>query len=264
MKRKTEKRVAIALMTALIFVFVPIIRQDTKAKAANGSQVIAASESVGDTTADWLVMVERLDQAIRNGTGQNVSFLTGNHFEIPTDILGRLAGKNATLALHTSNGVTFSISGRDIYAADAPVVVDVSFESVIPDEVKRQISGQNILKEFSMEQKDAYPCCLNVHLGLGEEYAGKHAVLYSCDESAGLLRQEGIFRINELGHAMFGLERGDEYMVAVYRGYTVAEGDTLSHVAARNGVSLQALMAVNLQIKNADQIQIGQLVNLPN
>lgn len=264
MRTKTEKKIAIALMSALIFVFVPVIRQDTKAEAANGSAVVAASESFEDTTADWLVMAERLDQAIQNGTGQNVSFSTGNHFEIPTDILGRLAGKNATLALHTSNGVTFSISGRDIYAADTPVVVDVSFEPVIPDEVKRQVPEQNLLRQFSMEQKDKYPCCLNVHLGLGEEYAGKHAVLYSYDESAGRLRQEGVFRINSLGHAMFGLERGDEYVVAVYRGYIAKPGDTLSHVAVRNGISLQALMSVNPQIKNADQIQIGQLVNLPN
>ena len=264
MRTKTEKKIAIALMAALIFVFVPVIRQDTKAKAANGSAVIAASESFEDTTTDWLVMVERLDQAIQNGTGQNVSFLTGNHFEIPTDILGRLAGKNATLALHTSNGVTFSISGRDICAASTPVVVDVSFESVIPDEVKRQIPEQDLIREFSMEQKDAYPCCLNVHLGLGEEHAGKHAVLYSYDESSGRLRQEGIFRINSLGHAMFGLQRGDEYVVAVYSGYTVKPGDTLSHVAVRNGISLRTLMSVNPQIKNVDQIQIGQLVNLPN
>lgn len=63
---------------------------------------------------------------------------------------------------------------------------------------------------------------------------------------------------------MFGLRRGDEYLVAVYRGYTVAEGETLSHIAFRNGISLQRLMAFNPQIRDADLIQIGQRVNLPN
>ncbi len=63
---------------------------------------------------------------------------------------------------------------------------------------------------------------------------------------------------------MFGLRRGDEYLVAVYRGYTVAEGDTLSHVAVRNHISLRNLLALNPQIQDADRIQIGQMVNLPN
>ena len=264
MKRKIIGKNQIMLLTALIFVLVPVIRPGQPVKAAGDGAVAVASDSVEGATDDWNVMAQRLDEAIRNGTGQNVGFLVGNHFEIPTDILGRLAGKNATLALHTSNGVTFSISGGEIYAADAPFTVDVSFESVIPDEVKQQLPGNNILRQFSMAQKDAYPCLLNVHLALGEEYAGRHAVLYSYDEAGSRMRQEGIFRINGQGNAMFGLRRGDEYLVAVYRGYTVAEGETLSHIAFRNGISLQRLMAFNPQIRDADLIQIGQRVNLPN
>lgn len=264
MKRKIIGKTIITLLTALIFVLVPVIRPDQPVKAAGDGAVPVLSGSVEDTTDDWNVMVERLGQAIQNGTGQNVSFQVGNHFEIPADILSRLAGRNATLALHTSNGVTFSISGREIYAVDTPFVVDVSFDSVIPDEVQGQLSGSDTIRQFSMEQKDAYPCVLNVHLALGEEYVGRHAVLYSYDEAAGRMRQEGIFRINSQGHAMFGLRRGDEYLVAVYRGYTVAEGDTLSHVALRNHISLQTLLAHNPQIRDADQIQIGQMLNLPN
>lgn len=257
MKRKAARKIATALMTALIFVFVPVIRPDRKVEAA-------ASDSLEDVTDNWLVMSQRLDEAIRNGIGQNVSFLVGNHFEIPTDILSRLAGKNATLALHTGKGIAFSISGGEIYSTDKPFTVDVSFESVIPDEAKGQLPGNNTIRQFSMEQKEAYPCVLNAHLALGGEYAGRHAVLYSYDEAGGRMRQEGIFRINSQGQAMFGLRRGDEYLVAVYRGYTVAEGDTLSHVAVRNGISLRSLLALNPQIRDADRIQIGQAVNLPN
>lgn len=264
MKRKIIGKNQIMLLTALIFVLVPVIRPGQPVKAAGDGTAAVVSGSIENATDDWNVMTQRLDEAIRSGTGQNVGFLVGNHFEIPTDILGRLAGKNATLALHTSNGVTFSISGGEVYAADAPFTVDVSFESVIPDEVKQQLPGNNTLRQFSMVQKDAYPCILNVHLALGEEYAGKHAVLYSYDEAGGRMRQEGIFRINGQGNAMFGLRRGDEYLVAVYRGYAVAEGDTLSHVAVRNHISLQNLLALNPQIQDADRIQIGQMVNLPN
>jgi len=46
--------------------------------------------------------------------------------------------------------------------------------------------------------------------------------------------------------------------------YTVKRGDTLSEIAARNGVSLSALIAANPQIKNPNLIYAGQAVHLPN
>lgn len=45
--------------------------------------------------------------------------------------------------------------------------------------------------------------------------------------------------------------------------YTVQSGDTLSGVAARNNLTLQDLTAVNPQIQNPDQIQEGQVINIP-
>src|SRR5690606_35344586 len=44
---------------------------------------------------------------------------------------------------------------------------------------------------------------------------------------------------------------------------TVRSGDTLSGIAARNGVSLGALLAANPQIRNPDLIHPGQVVRLP-
>ncbi len=264
MERKTVRKRWVALLTALIFIIVPIMKPYKQAKAADGSAVAAQAGTVEEPTTEWLVMSERLDRAIQNGIGQNVNFIVGNHFQIPTDILRKLVGKHATLALHTNNDVAFSISGGEIYQANTGFIVDVSFEAVIPDGVKAQIPGSYIRKEFSMERKEAYPCCLNVHLALGKENAGRHAVLYVYDETGGAMRQEGIFRINGQGQAMFPLKRGDEYVVSVYGGYTVKPGDTLSHIAARSSVSVQALMKVNPQIRDADLIQPGQMINLPD
>ena len=44
---------------------------------------------------------------------------------------------------------------------------------------------------------------------------------------------------------------------------SVQQGDTLSAIAARNGVSLQALLATNPQISNPDLIFAGDTINLP-
>ena len=45
--------------------------------------------------------------------------------------------------------------------------------------------------------------------------------------------------------------------------YTVKSGDSLSAIAARNGVSLSALEAANPQIKNPNLIYAGQTVHIP-
>jgi LysM repeat protein len=45
--------------------------------------------------------------------------------------------------------------------------------------------------------------------------------------------------------------------------YTVRWGDTLGKIAARSGVSLSSLLAVNPQIANPSLIYAGQVINLP-
>jgi len=46
--------------------------------------------------------------------------------------------------------------------------------------------------------------------------------------------------------------------------YTVQAGDTLSKIAARNGLTLAQLLQANPQISNPDRINVGDVVNLPN
>lgn len=44
--------------------------------------------------------------------------------------------------------------------------------------------------------------------------------------------------------------------------YTVKKGDTLSHIAARFGTSVSALVSAN-GIKNANLIHVGQVLTIP-
>ncbi len=45
--------------------------------------------------------------------------------------------------------------------------------------------------------------------------------------------------------------------------YVVKSGDTLSGIAAKYGVELDALIAANPQIKNPDLIYVGDKVTIP-
>ena len=46
--------------------------------------------------------------------------------------------------------------------------------------------------------------------------------------------------------------------------YKVKKGDTLSQIAKAKGVTLQALLAANPNIKNANQIRVGQSIKMPD
>ena len=43
----------------------------------------------------------------------------------------------------------------------------------------------------------------------------------------------------------------------------IKKGDTLSEIAKSKGITLRALIAANPSIKNANQIRVGQKINLP-
>src|SRR5690349_2981283 len=46
--------------------------------------------------------------------------------------------------------------------------------------------------------------------------------------------------------------------------YTIQAGDTLSKIAARNGLSLAQLLQANPQITDPNRISVGDVLNLPN
>lgn len=46
--------------------------------------------------------------------------------------------------------------------------------------------------------------------------------------------------------------------------YTVRAGDTLSKIAMRNGVTVAQLLQANPQIKDANKIKVGDVLNVPN
>ena len=48
------------------------------------------------------------------------------------------------------------------------------------------------------------------------------------------------------------------------KSYTVQRGDTLKKIAARLGTTLDAILAVNPQISNANLIYVGQVISLPD
>ncbi len=219
---------------------------------------------------DWNKVLPALEGAKK---GSNVDVKTGTEFKIPVEVQKQVAKDKVTLACQVDGtDITITLSSRDVAKVKKDIDLTVSNIANIPSAAERKVTDAALYSRvLNIGKKEFFSQKLNIHMVLGVQYAGKLAVMYSYDEITGTMRYEGSFRVTDNGLAMFPLERGDEYVIVVMDGnavgltdgYRVVAGDTLSRIAARNGISLAALLRANPQIKNANRIYVGEVIRIP-
>ena len=195
--------------------------------------------------------------------------------QVSEQLLQTLKNTKGVLALHTGKGITVSICGKDLKKADKNVVITFAEEPNIPASAKNAILENTLYsRSFEMKEKVLYSVKMDIHFNVGKQFAGKYANLYHYDELTGTMKLEGTYRITDTGAAMFPLYHGDEYILTVTEkapkgvvpggvsnvDYTVAKGDTLWGIAARNGISLRKILAANPNLKSPDKIRVGQKI----
>lgn len=205
-----------------------------------------------------------------------LNVVTGNNIVVPSQVLKSLKGQSTTLALHTGQGLTFSINGGQMTDNAVKGNLDLTVRqgaSAIPVTVMNEkLNGTIDNKKISMSNAGDFGMNVNMHLSFGAQNAGKYANLYRFDKQTGQLVYLGSFQITENGQSMFGIRQGGEFLATVTKErpnekimagtYTVAKGDTLSRIAARHGIRLADLIAANPQIKDINKIRIGQQINI--
>lgn len=236
--------------------------------APSGQELAAQSVSGQEPLADWNVVYKDVESSVVSGKTQNVYAQVGDKFQVAGNILDKLAGSETALFLNTGKGLSFSVSGVDVPKGIPSIGVAMAAADGIPETVKQNaLVGAAFSRAFAMEDKSAYPVKIDIHLNVGRENAGKNAYLYYYDEISGSLKLAGTFKTTEAGQAMFAIFKGDEYIVVVADkataqpgSYTVKQGDSLSRIAVKNGISLQQLLKANPGIKNPNKIRPGDVI----
>lgn len=236
--------------------------------APSGQESAAQSVSGQEPLADWNVVYKDVESSVVSGKTQNVYAQVGDKFQVAGNILDKLAGSETALFLNTGKGLSFSVSGVDVPKGIPSIGVVMAAADGIPETVKQNaLVGAAFSRAFAMEDKSAYPVKIDIHLNVGRENAGKNAYLYYYDEISGSLKLAGTFKTTEAGQAMFAIFKGDEYIVVVADkataqpgSYTVKQGDSLSRIAVKNGISLQQLLKANPGIKNPNKIRPGDVI----
>lgn len=242
----------------------------TTATTATATATAAAASS-GSVYRAVAVNWENVQTQIADTTEGNLDIVTGGTVNVSAATLDKLAGKNVVMALHVGNGIAVSISGQDLNAAGTELKMTFTDKVQIPENVQKEVlDGALSSKVFAMEEKGAYGVKLDIHFHMGVQFAGKYANLYHYDETLGRMVCDGSFLITDKGQAMFALLAGDDYIVTVTEEipagvgtvYTVAAGDTMSGIAAKNGVTLNALLAANTGIQDVNKIVPGQQITI--
>ena len=274
-KNNGNGTISFAVTEFSTFAFVNAVKEqpaDTNSKSdasADSGSSSGSTEVVYDV--DWN-NVQNTVAANQTGT---TNITTGNSMQVSGQLLQTLKGKNGVLALHTGNGITVSISGKDLKKTDKNVAITFAENPNIPASAKSSVLANTLYsRSFETKEKVLYSVKMDIHFNVGKQYAGKYANLYHYDEQTGTMKLEGTYRITDTGAAMFLLYHGDEYVLTVTEkapkgvvaggvsnaDYTVAEGDTLWGIAVKNGISLRKILAANPNIKNPDRIHVGQKI----
>ena len=213
-------------------------------------------------SVDWSAVSSDISAVLTTDNDRNVRVLAGTQYTIPTDILSTLVQNKKVLMLHAGNDIVVSVSSEDVKMGTA-MKINMSRSLDIPDEAYHNVS--NVAKTFAVKEDSLIPFKADVHVTVGEEYAGKYAVLYRYHASSNSLVASGSFVVTEGGNAMFALHGSGEYVVAIAEElpqitttHVVTSGDALSKIARRYEIRLNALLQANPQITDANMIRIGQ------
>lgn len=173
--------------------------------------------------ADWNQITQSVEEAVHVASVQNdnqiVDVITGEEIVVPGNVMQMLYDKNTVLAMHTGQGVTFSITGTEITKNTQSAELDLSCRigaTAIPVNVlNEQLYGTIANKQITIANQNPFGMNINLHVNMGAENYGKKANLYCYNNTTGKMDYRGSFRITENGQAMFGISKGGEYLVTV-------------------------------------------------
>lgn len=286
MKISTIRTFVLAVGVVVAAGFGPGIIGSTLSATATGNNTVTEAPSSGSSdtedntnsnpfnpsssddlvvSVDWSAASKDLSAAMTTDD-RNVRVLAGTQYTIPTDVMSTLAQNKKVLMLHSGNNLAVSVSSEDVKTGST-LKMDITNSIDIPTDVKNSVS--NIAESFAVKDDSVIPFKVDVHVTVGQKYAGKYAVLYRYKASTNTLVASGAFKVTEGGNAMFALHTSGQYVVAiaddmpqVTAGYVVGSGDTLSKIARKYGVSLNDLLKANPQITDANKIRVGQELNV--
>ena len=156
-------------------------------------------------------------EAAKDGSTVEIKLSTGST-KLDKEVFEELAGRDVTLEISLSNGVTWSVNGQDIPEnadltdLDLGVTLDAS---TIPVSVVNTITGAVDTIQISLKHDGEFGFTMTLSAPLGKTNAGYWANLYYYNEDSRALEFQSADKIASDGTAEFAFSHASDYAIVI-------------------------------------------------
>lgn len=176
-------------------------------------------DAILDNADGWSELEERVDSAlISNSSTVQVNVSLKGDAEVSGEDLGRFAGKNVALTIHTQQGAYWHINGTDISSADLADSYDLSFTlQSLTDPTEEQAAAVGTGSSFVVVFDKTIDFKVEVELPLGASLARNTAVFFAPGEEGGFeWMQATVIDAEGIAHFYLGLiQAKTEYLIGI-------------------------------------------------
>ena len=160
--------------------------------------------------------VDKIESA-KDGSTVEIKLSTGST-KLDKEVFEELAGRDVTLEISLSNGVTWTVNGQDIPEnadltdLDLGVTLDAS---TIPVSVVNTITGAVDTIQISLKHDGEFGFTMTLSAPLGKTNAGYWANLYYYNEDSRALEFQSADKIASDGTAEFAFSHASDYAIVI-------------------------------------------------
>ena len=160
--------------------------------------------------------VDKIENA-RNGSSVEITLRTGQT-TLDKEVFEELAGRDVTLEISLSNGVTWTVNGQDIpeNAKLSDLNLGVTLDaSTIPVSVINTVTGAVDTIQIALKHDGAFGFTMTLSAPLGKTNAGYWANLYYYNTRTRTLEFQAADRIASDGTASFPFDHASDYAIVI-------------------------------------------------
>lgn len=191
--------------------------QITTTQTTTDQEVDATVDAVLENSKGWKDVSKEVDAGLKSAATVTADIWLKGDTTVSGDDLGRFAGKNVTLTIHTSQGATWHVNGMDIDPDDLTGKYDLSF-AILPltEPTEAQAAAVGDCRAFTVVFDKTINFKVQVELPVGKELARNTAVFFDPDKESYTRAQSVV--IDGQGIAHFYLAKvaaGTEYLIGI-------------------------------------------------
>ena len=195
------------------------VQTTTQSGSGSKTETSVTVDAVLDNPNGWNHLEDQVDDAVFSAAGETVE--VNVHLKGEADVtgqdLGRFAGQNVTVTIHTQQGAHWHFNGKDIQADNLKESYDLSFKLVPltdPNEEQKAVVG--IGSSFVLTFDADIDFKVELELPLGISLARETAVFFSPEEEGYTRMQAVVIDAEGIAHFYLGSVQADtEYLIGI-------------------------------------------------